>query len=38
MTPRALRLRTTVRYAVASGAVVLLVAVCAWAQALEVAS
>lgn len=35
MTQRALRIRSVVRYAVASGAVVLLVAVCAWAGGLE---
>lgn len=37
MTPRALRLRTTVRYAVATAAAVAFVLACGWAGALEVA-
>lgn len=37
MTPRALRLRTTVRYAVATAVAVAFVLACGWAGALEVA-
>jgi len=37
VTPSALRLRTAVRYAVATAAVVAFVLACGWAGALEVA-
>jgi hypothetical protein len=35
VSPRALRLRTTVRYATACAAVILLAAACAWAGGVE---